>query len=221
MRIGPQANLPRTNSTRTKISSVQKELPRSPANRLGSPSALRRPARGAPSGQRAPGERQKQRLRLSHRCVILKIAFNAPPPAGEGRILERLSGLRGGQQADDDREQHGAFDQGGGDDHGRADLAGRLGLAGDRLDRAAADAADAEAAAEMARPAPMRAAQLAGAVGGQEARRRGRRRPAPAPTPPARGPGPPRRTSARNPRAIIVNASLGVSLLCSSKKILS
>ena len=119
-----------------------------------------------------------------------------------------------GQQADDDREQHGALDQGGGDDHRRADLAGRLGLAGDRLDRAAADAADAEAAAEQGEAGAERAAQLAGAVGGQQAAVMAavgrRRRAAPRLR---RGPGPTAANISTKPKAIIINASLAVLLL--------
>src|SRR5690606_12308658 len=53
-----------------------------------------------------------------------------------------------GEEAAEDREEGGAFDEGGRDDHVGADRAGGLGLTGDRLDGGGADLADAETAAD-------------------------------------------------------------------------
>src|SRR5947209_216660 len=144
LRIGPQANLPRTTSTTTKISSVQTELPRSPANRLGA---------SPPSSAASAG------------TAIIVIAAT-PATANSARLIMPAS--QRSQQSDDDGEQRGAFDQRRGDDHRRADLAGGLGLACHRLDRAAADAADARGTADDGEAGADGAAQLAGALGGQE-----------------------------------------------------
>src|SRR3954453_14892514 len=145
LRIGPQANLPRTNNTIPKITSVQAELPRSPANRLGDspPSSAAATSAGIPSASRGDSS-----------SALFSTLFI--------RASER------GQQAHDDAEQGGALDHCRGDDHGGADLAGGLRLARHRLDRAAAHATDTGAGADDGEPGADRATDLAGAVGGEE-----------------------------------------------------
>src|SRR5215213_160706 len=149
LRIGPHAYLPRTTSTRAKMMRVQRAGPMSPAKGLLAP-----PSACPPSAATAGAA-----IRTMVTSATRALSIIGGPPRSEDR-----------QQTDDDREQRDAFDQRRGDDHRGADLARGLRLTGDRLDSAAADAADAGGTAHDHQAGADGAAQLAGAVRGQEAR---------------------------------------------------
>src|SRR5262245_59462750 len=73
---------------------------------------------------------------------LIELAGPGPPRAPPGRLERRLARE---DDADDQAEERGAFEQGGDDDHGRLDLRGLLRLAGHALQGGGADLAEAEA----------------------------------------------------------------------------
>src|SRR5437867_620534 len=101
---------------------------------------------------------------------LLRHRRSPPAAATAGPALEQLE-----EQREHEGGERHAFDEGRRQDHGAADIARRLGLPRDRLDRLAADAADAEPGADHgeAEPDP-RAQQCVGVLrGGGDVRPRG------------------------------------------------
>src|SRR5512138_3832154 len=123
--IGPQAKRPRTTSSTRNVMPVQSVRP---GLMSAMPPAARTGVRVANEVMATCSVCSKERSARAERC---------------------LDGLREGEeQADDDREERRAFDEGGRDDHRGADVAGGGRLAGGALHRGGGEAADAEAGAE-------------------------------------------------------------------------
>src|SRR4051812_15234466 len=106
---GPQANLPSTTTTITKIASVQIALPRLPANGLSASASSAAWIGSAVSARKAT----INSFFIASRFNVVNRGRRAPRPPPASFLLR----LQDRHHADDDGEQGRAFDHGRGDDH--------------------------------------------------------------------------------------------------------